>query len=69
MVEADNVDEKDSEAGLFIGVGNTVEALGSRLSGVGSVTYVVTICGGKGCSGGKGGIGKLMTGPKVTCLK
>jgi hypothetical protein len=48
LVDADIVDEKDSEAGLFMGVGNIVEARGSRPSGVGSITYDVTICGGKG---------------------
>jgi len=24
---------------------------------------------GSGCSGGRGGIGKLITGPRITCLK
>lgn len=75
FVEADIVEEKDNEVGrvavivVDVGAGNTVDARASNVSEFGSITYVVMICGGRGCSGGIGGIGKLITGPSVTCLK
>ena len=69
IVEADMVEEKDNDAGRFTAGGDTVEARESRCSALGSITYFVTICCGNGCRGGKGGIGKVTTGPNVTCLK
>lgn len=69
FVEAEMLDENDSEAGLVMGVEKMVDAREFKSSAVGSITYFLTICCGRGCKGGKGGIGKLITGPKVTCLK
>jgi len=69
-VELVEADENDNDVGLTsFGEANTVEVRESRVSEFGSITYDVMICGGSGCSGGRGGMKKLMTGPIVTCLK
>jgi hypothetical protein len=66
VVEAEIEDENDIDVGRGV---NTVDTLGSKVSEFGSIVYVVMICGGRGCRGGRGGIGKLRTGPNVTCRK
>jgi hypothetical protein len=71
-VEADIADENDNDVGRMSGGGgeaNTVDVRESSVSEFGSTTYDVMICGGSGCNGGMGGMKKLMTGPRVTCLK
>lgn len=68
--EAEIVEENDSEMGRVpLGAEKTVDARASKVSVVGSITYVVMIWGGRGCNGGIGGMGNLITGPKVTCRK
>jgi len=69
-VETVEAEENESEVGrMSFGEANTVEVRESSVSEFGSMTYDVIICGGSGCSGGTGGMKKLMTGPRVTCLK
>lgn len=71
FVADDTEDENDNEDGRCAGwcTGDSViDGCASCSSKPGSTTKVV-LCGGKGSSGGSGGIGKFSTGPRVTCLK
>jgi hypothetical protein len=72
VVDSDTVDEIDSEAGRVLDGGRStymLRACGSEASEMSLSEYLFEICWGIGCIGGSGGIGKLRTGPNVTCRK
>lgn len=64
IVDAEKTEEKDRDIGRFIGLGATGEK--GVNSGVKTLVHVLADGGG---GGGNGGIGKLITGPNVTCRK